>query len=234
MWGQDQQILYKSDECRIIPTRVGTSVYRSCQSLRRHYHPHACGDKWKSYFQRVILLGSSPRVWGQACIIIHGAGTGGIIPTRVGTSIASAFTRLVNKDHPHACGDKMCDSGLRRGEIGSSPRVWGQVNPLSEHVAYMRIIPTRVGTSLSCVHALLCLRDHPHACGDKTMKKTRQRKSKGSSPRVWGQELKYPLAVPPIGIIPTRVGTSTELRCLDMSGWDHPHACGDKYPIKKF
>ena len=53
----------------------------------------------------------------------------------------------VNKDHPHACGDKSVRVEVLSSVTGSSPRVWGQgvYNDICMH-AY-RIIPTRVGTS---------------------------------------------------------------------------------------
>ena len=53
---------------RIIPTRVGTSYFESKGKLNSWDHPHACGDK--TVLSKVIgvLLGSSPRVWGQ---VVH-------------------------------------------------------------------------------------------------------------------------------------------------------------------
>ena len=70
--------------------------------------------------------------------------------------------------------------------------------------------------------------DHPHACGDKVKSVPLFPRRAGSSPRVWGQaNSKHAVAVV-VGIIPTRVGTST---CMlrDMNHpQDHPHACGDK------
>ena len=49
-------------------------------------HPHACGDK--TVLSKVIgvLLGSSPRVWGQELPAAKKLPDEGIIPTRVGTS----------------------------------------------------------------------------------------------------------------------------------------------------
>ena len=54
------------------------------------------------------------------------------------------------KDHPHAYGDKGIPYSFDINEVGSSPRVWGQV--------------TRNGSCNS--HAW----DHPHAYGDKKCK----------------------------------------------------------------
>ena len=51
---------------RIIPTRVGTSEMRAIENTEGLDHPHACGDKLLLVIKSFTLLGSSPRVWGQA------------------------------------------------------------------------------------------------------------------------------------------------------------------------
>ena len=150
----------------IIPTRVGTSDCKSRTCDRVRDHPHACGDK-KKKLKNVKKVGSSPRVWGQAM---------------------SSFSALPkNGDHPHACGDKG-SAGLSGALcLGSSPRVWGQVCECVKHSDNIRIIPTRVGTSGGSVLSDSITQDHPHACGDKRATPSMCERSKGSSPRVWGQ-----------------------------------------------
>ena len=70
--------------------------------------------------------------------------------------------------------------------------------------------------------------DHPHAYGDKPSSNRSVVREKGSSPRVWGQETHMTEYVFPIGIIPTRMGTSTDNAIFRLSSSDHPHAYGDK------
>ena len=72
--------------------------------------------------------------------------------------------------------------------LGSSPRVWGQVDCEFNPKQKIGIIPTRVGTSTDVQSALKEYRDHPHACGDKVNNLFIFCHFKGSSPRVWGQE----------------------------------------------
>ena len=113
-----------------------------------------------------------------------------IIPTRVGTSFPFGNNSRLSEDHPHACGDKtiLRTVGLSTG--GSSPRVWGQEVQRYNMYTCPRIIPTRVGTS-TVVSVLDCLYwDHPHACGDKRSRRDGGFRRNGSSPRVWGQELR--------------------------------------------
>ena len=112
--------------------------------------------------------------------------------------------------------------------LGSSPRVWGQDLNSILIKQIIRIIPTRVGTSNYCKTKNACVRDHPHACGDKEGEYKDFYKQKGSSPRVWGQEEKQMARRRMTRIIPTRVGTSFISSSKTAAYADHPHACGDK------
>ena len=130
------------------------------------------------------IAGSSPRVWGQDIKIRIFGKLLGIIPTRVGTSIALLHRLNSDRDHPHACGDKI---------------------PVLVTVA--RIIPTRVGTSFTSRDYLAQSEDHPHACGDKFAALELVYDVLKSSPRVWGQ-VELPMgAANAARIIPTCVGT---------------------------
>ena len=52
--------------------------------------------------------------------------------------------------------------------------------------------------------------DHPHAYGDKYIDRFYYYYHQGSSPRVWGQEVKRAGFANAFRIIPTRMGTSRE------------------------
>ena len=112
--------------CRIIPTRVGTSIVTEKDRRSLRDHPHACGDKFGHYFLHFGVQGSSPRVWGQDNDVYSYGARRGIIPTRVGT-----------REEVHKAGFK---------NAGSSPRVWGQDTVSVLITIKTRIIPTRVGT----------------------------------------------------------------------------------------
>ncbi len=111
------------------------------------------------------------------------------------------------QDHPHACGDKSALLSSARTLTGSSPRVWGQVLKPCPRCKKLRIIPTRVGTSLCVCHEERQAVDHPHACGDKHSQSSTTNPTQGSSPRVWGQVLYLLKHLLDRRIIPTRVGT---------------------------
>ena len=86
----------------------------------------------------------------------------------------------------------------------------------------------RVGTSIDNETRGKGAEDHPHACGDKVLHLHPHSRLLGSSPCVWGQELRALFDVLARGIIPMRVGTSITYHLVFSTGEDHPHACGDK------
>ena len=107
VWGQVLFFFVLLFTCGIIPTRVGTSYYQCHYPDRRKDHPHACGDKLLFLSLALLLLGSSPRVWGQDTVFPDSVSSQRIIPTRVGTSECANLDYCSFKDHPHACGDKV-------------------------------------------------------------------------------------------------------------------------------
>ena len=111
-------------------------------------HPHAYGDKKVVGNIYDNPEGSSPRVWGQEFTMLYKDNNMGIIPTRMGTSNRDFVTVCVYQDHPHAYGDKCVTQSHVTNNVGSSPRVWGQV----------------YGATAGCLNVT----DHPHAYGDKS------------------------------------------------------------------
>ena len=134
---------------RIIPTRMGTSLRRQKKQSLLLNHPHAYGDKFADVFCVIGMRGSSPRVWGQVSAILAFRNEILIIPTRMGTSRVHGRAPRRRRDHPHAYGDKSQFAYIFPHSIGSSPRVWGQAFTALHHDVVGRIIPTRMGTSLS-------------------------------------------------------------------------------------
>ena len=66
MWGQETLVGLFREEIRIIPTRVGTRAVNQLRHSLHKDHPHACGDKSACFVLAKSVVGSSPRVWGQA------------------------------------------------------------------------------------------------------------------------------------------------------------------------
>ena len=87
VWGQVSFNKCANLHIRIIPTRVGTRLSKHLVDRTVRDHPHACGDKISAMICVAVLIGSSPRVWGQANGRMDIMCKQRIIPTRVGTSL---------------------------------------------------------------------------------------------------------------------------------------------------
>ena len=72
--------------------------------------------------------------------------------------------------------------------------------------------------------------DHPHTRGDHDHRACSHGWSAGSSPHAWGPPCATRPEISWTGIIPTRVGTTSERRGSLKAPWDHPHTRGDHYP----
>ena len=131
----------------------------------REDHPHAYGDKTLMLSEQKIIPGSSPRVWGQVEGVYSCVRLFGIIPTRMGTRSVLMFICRRKRDHPHAYGDKTILVIVIAVMIGSSPRVWGQVNMNVSYCLMLRIIPTRMGTSYLIMSDFVLLRIIPTRMG---------------------------------------------------------------------
>ena len=152
---------------------------------------------------------------------------------RVGTSCWLSIRVYAYRDHPHACGDKPALGLSLCFEVGSSPCVWGQGFQQQKFDSCIRIIPMRVGTRTLSKQYEQQIKDHPHACGDKHKNSFIPFIFQGSSPCVWGQGISDHCIDHTLRIIPMRVGTSGGTGKNRHRGWDHPHACGDKFALTK-
>ena len=129
-------------------------------------HPHVCGEHMSNLFSLIIILGSSPRVWGT-CLALYGVtNVSRFIPTCVGNIYIVIRCQGVGAVHPHVCGEHGDETGQNRPGSGSSPRVWGTYYIPLVNLFPVRFIPT-------CVGNMMGFQKISHI-------------QHGSSPRVWG------------------------------------------------
>ena len=175
----------------------------------------------------VLLVGSSPRVWGalmRSCIRHMSAR---LIPTCVGSTTLPGVSLRVGTAHPHVCGEHAVRPVKADFPDGSSPRVWGAHPVLAALWPACRLIPTCVGSTKSAAEFAPACPAHPHVCGEHTHLHQWRGGPHGSSPRVWGAH--WPGLAPAAGarLIPTCVG-STALGVRRPNGRPaHPHVCGE-------
>jgi len=145
-----------------------------------------CGEHLTVKHVRVLIDGSSPRVWGTLMSGSRIQPKGRFIPTCVGNTRYSHAFRRIGSVHPHVCGEHGITWEAKDTSYGSSPRVWGTLRRQFPEMYSHRFIPTCVGnTALICFWAIH-LPVHPHVCGEHVCACPAPVCSIGSSPRVWG------------------------------------------------
>ena len=70
-------------------------------------------------------------------------------------------------------------------------------------------------------------RDHPRVCGEHRNVELCAPLSSGSSPRMRGTPIKYPIGCVAVGIIPAYAGNTAFSSLARLSNWDHPRVCGE-------
>ena len=192
---------------RFIPTRVGNTPL---------------GQK-----KRVVVFGSSPRVWGIRGGRTSSGSINRFIPTRVGNTHQSPYSWNRVTVHPHACGEYPAAECLRYAVRGSSPRVWGIRVENDPVLRALRFIPTRVGNTGFGQFLLSGASVHPHACGEYGVIADGEHVPPGSSPRVWGILVPNRAEDCVPRFIPTRVGNTVSVPRMPEFWTVHPHACGE-------
>ena len=174
------------------------------------------------------VRGSSPRVWGTAGAAPPGAPQSRFIPTCVGNGSRKSLSVVGLPVHPHVCGERVVQTGVRIPISGSSPRVWGTVQVAALPQAVVRFIPTCVGNGSSCSLSYLLFTVHPHVCGERALLTWGRRRKSGSSPRVWGTVHNLLSKITRCRFIPTCVGNGRRSVSVSVNFPVHPHVCGER------
>ena len=191
-----------------------------------------CGEHHPARGLAASRHGSSPRVWGARCTARKGRFPGRLIPTCVGSTFLLASSLPAVAAHPHVCGEHTLCLPLFGLLVGSSPRVWGARSLPPNLLRLVRLIPTCVGSTLTCTSGGAAPTAHPHVCGEHIGPVSPQRRVRGSSPRVWGAQLWGCAGLTGGRLIPTCVGST---RCRYRYGKRrsaHPHVCGEHFSPK--
>ena len=145
---------------------------------------------------------SSPRMWGCSQSRIAVAPITRVFPTHVGMFPAQQKSTNVLLRLPHACGDVPFISYGFKGNLPSSPRMWGCSLHFGNEDGSGCVFPTHVGMFLMQTKSPKPSASLPHACGDVPTSDELSDVLSESSPRMWGCSSKSSL----IEIFPTHVG----------------------------
>ena len=190
-------------------------------------HPHACGEHFLNHAKSDRKAGSSPRLWGTSISHLISLEKRRFIPTPVGNMRHAEKGALHSPVHPHACGEHFMSRTAPQTSIGSSPRLWGTLHPITTTDVARRFIPTPVGNIHGFDSQRRATAVHPHACGEHSSFSRASITSSGSSPRLWGTLAKGTRRGWQERFIPTPVGNMDVASESDPAPAVHPHACGE-------
>ena len=140
---------------RSFPTRPGTPV-----------HPRVCGEQAPKKSMRFGSDGSSPRVRGTGRCHKPYPANWRFIPACAGSRRPAAPSAIAVTVHPRVCGEQTASSRRPMWKCGSSPRVRGTVNAISDHIATQRFIPACAGNSPNGDRREDTQAVHPRVCGE--------------------------------------------------------------------
>ena len=125
------------------------------------------------------------------------------------------------------CGEHFCNPLIADVRMGSSPRVRGTREMLSELLTVYGIIPACAGNTEVQNCEGQDARDHPRVCGEHVYLWVDGECEEGSSPRVRGTRDNAGRYFLGGGIIPACAGNTTARRLPRRESWDHPRVCGE-------
>ena len=141
----------------------GITTLMPFSSLRDH--PRGCGAHLLPQRRQLYCRGSSPRVRGSPRWRCDPVTLPGIIPAGAGlTGVGSGVTKCW-RDHPRGCGAHIEHPSCTLPCAGSSPRVRGSLEDITEDVKQHGIIPAGAGLTRPARRLYGHARDHPRGCG---------------------------------------------------------------------
>ena len=176
---------------------------------------------------RAITTGTSPRLWGKQITSGHKTTESRNIPTLVGKTPPPCRAPSHGPEHPHACGENYKFLVWSARCVGTSPRLWGKLSLREVSARAVRNIPTLVGKTHGAGRRLRRGSEHPHACGENSLRTNPRYAHLGTSPRLWGKQGKTRASDFVTRNIPTLVGKTATCRSPLPTPTEHPHACGE-------
>ena len=211
----------------IIPAHAGNTREHRPRKASRRDHPRACGEHTLISHDIPTYAGSSPRMRGTRASRRNTGRHAGIIPAHAGNTFYILLDSRESRDHPRACGEHGKMASLPKGAVGSSPRMRGTPYGNDSCHPQAGIIPAHAGNTRNTGFSSRTCRDHPRACGEHRLKRTKKFNEKGSSPRMRGTQSYSVSKLNERGIIPAHAGNTCADFCCADAHRDHPRACGE-------
>ena len=131
----------------ITPACAGKRHISVVPNFTKWDHPRVCGEKPRRLLLRCSLVGSPPRVRGKARAHKQTRTIRRITPACAGKRYCYGLSKVVDRDHPRVCGEKLKSFANAVELEGSPPRVRGKVNNGTSRNYGCRITPACAGKS---------------------------------------------------------------------------------------
>ena len=151
-----------------------------------------------------------------------------ITPAHAGKSNFWHRPKILQKDHPRTCGEKVA---LKANEVyakGSPPHMRGKGDATGCCMDATGITPAHAGKSLEHFREPAFERDHPRTCGEKCAALEESINEKGSPPHMRGKAFRARPLCRMSRITPAHAGKSPSSPTESGVLQDHPRACGEK------
>ncbi len=145
VWGRANNELIFYGIAGDTPTCVGKRHALHCNPRTVRGHPHVCGEEQLLRLFAQRLRGTPPRVWGRASQLKASFTSVRDTPTCVGKSAIYVAKDMLDKGHPHVCGEEIITDEKAVPIEGTPPRVWGRVSLKITWLPTGRDTPTCVG-----------------------------------------------------------------------------------------
>ena len=146
---------------------------------------HACGDVSKDIYDKIVEMGSAPRMWRCFHNWLELSAGHKVCSTHV-EMFPSRSRRTIQRSRLlHACGDVSMGISVDADSFKSAPRMWRCFPGVLPRCAWLLVCSTHVEMFLPpdlMVDCLFCLL---HACGDVSASSALDSIIDKSAPRMW-------------------------------------------------
>ena len=221
-----------NDIVRFIPACAGNSDWSRDGQALAPVHPRVCGEQFGRHLRRSLPIGSSPRVRGTVVRERPPVRLERFIPACAGNRAMSLTTRYASSVHPRVCGEQTSRKRFTRRGDGSSPRVRGTDQLITDRDKTHRFIPACAGNSRGNNGPRERRSVHPRVCGEQRCELSDSHRKYGSSPRVRGTGPIFFAREQSLRFIPACAGNRSPYRARQSQQPVHPRVCGEQAFLK--
>ena len=152
---------------RITPAYAGKRSTPSRFPKKQQDHPRLCGEKTLLLSGDDLGVGSPPPMRGKEGDDYAGIAKARITPAYAGKSSLILSHKLIQKDHPRLCGEKLVETSDAEMSEGSPPPMRGKGPAADRCVGATGITPAYAGKRTVKKQKKAFTKDHPRLCGEK-------------------------------------------------------------------